>query len=67
LQHLCTVGKKTAVKIHHAEKTLQLFDVLRWWAKFNFGGVCAWGLPLPPKSRGQEFPEKAQQKRIFQD
>jgi hypothetical protein len=28
-QHLCAIGKKTAVKIHHAKKTLQLFDVLR--------------------------------------
>jgi hypothetical protein len=31
------------VKIHHAEKTLQLFDVLRGWAKLNFGGVTGCG------------------------
>jgi hypothetical protein len=35
--------QKTAVKIHHAEKTLQLFDVLRGWAKFYFGGMIGRG------------------------
>jgi hypothetical protein len=33
------LGKKTAVKVYHAEEALQLFDILRGWAKFNFGGV----------------------------
>jgi hypothetical protein len=32
-----------AVKIHHAEETLQLFDILRGWEKFNFGGVSGRG------------------------
>ncbi len=42
-QHLFAIGWKTAAKIHHAEKTLQLFDVLRGWAEFNFGGVISRG------------------------
>jgi hypothetical protein len=37
--HLCGVWQKTVVKIHRAEETLQLFDILRGWAKFNFGSV----------------------------
>ncbi len=38
------LGKKSAVKVYHAEKTLQLFDVLRGCAIFNFGGVIGrWG------------------------
>ncbi len=37
--NLHAVGQKTAVKVYHAEKTLQLFDILRGWAKFDFGGV----------------------------
>jgi hypothetical protein len=46
VQHLPAVGQKTVVKIHHAEKTLQLFDVLRGWAKFDLGGVtCRGGRP----------------------
>jgi hypothetical protein len=36
---LCTVGQKMAVKVYHAEEALQLFDILRGWAEFNFGGV----------------------------
>jgi hypothetical protein len=32
-----------AVKIHHAEKTLQLFDFLRGWAEFDFSGVVGRG------------------------
>jgi hypothetical protein len=42
-QHLCTIGQKTVVKIHHAEKTLELFEVLRGWAKFNFGKLGSRG------------------------
>jgi hypothetical protein len=37
------IGQKTAVKIYHAEKTLQLFDVLRGWAEFDFGRVTGCG------------------------
>jgi hypothetical protein len=66
VQHLCAIGQKTAVKIHQAEKTLQLFDVLRGWAKFNFGSVTGYGgLLLPPKSCGQEFPKRALPKKHF--
>ncbi len=42
-QHLCAIRQKKTVKIHHAEKTLQLFDVLRGWAKLNFGSVIGRG------------------------
>jgi hypothetical protein len=38
-QNLCAVRQKTAVKVYHAKKALQLLDVLRWWAVFDFGGV----------------------------
>ncbi len=32
------------VEVYHAEKTLQLFDVLREWTIFDFGGVIgSWG------------------------
>jgi hypothetical protein len=42
--NLCTVGQKTAVKVYHAKKTLQLFDVLRGWAIFDLGSVIGyWG------------------------
>jgi hypothetical protein len=46
-QHLCAIGQKMAVEIHHAEKTLQLFDVLRWWAEFDFSGVVGRGGAAP--------------------
>jgi hypothetical protein len=36
---LCAIGQETAVKIHHAEKTLQLFDFLRGWADFSISAV----------------------------
>jgi hypothetical protein len=56
------------IKIKHAEETLQLFNILGGWAKFNFGGVSGrGGLPLLLKSCGQEFPKKALQRHIFQD
>jgi hypothetical protein len=33
-----------AVKVYHAMTALQLFDVLRGWANFKFGGVIGcWG------------------------
>ncbi len=37
------VGQKMPVKIHHAKETLQLFNILRGWAKFNLGGVSSHG------------------------
>jgi hypothetical protein len=40
---LCTVKQNTAVKVYHAKKTLQLFDVLRGWAIFDFGSVIGVG------------------------
>jgi hypothetical protein len=39
---LSTVGKKTAVKVYYAKKTLQLLDILRQ-PVFNFGGVVGRG------------------------
>ncbi len=36
---MSTVGQKAVVKVYHAEKTLQLFDILRGWSVFDFGGV----------------------------
>jgi hypothetical protein len=42
-QNLCAVGQNTEVKIYHAEKMLQLFDVLSGWAKLNFGGMIDHG------------------------
>jgi hypothetical protein len=40
---LCTVRQKTAVKVYYAKKALQLFDVLRGWAIFDFGGMIGGG------------------------
>jgi hypothetical protein len=41
---LCTVWQKTAVKDYHAKEMLQLFDVLRGWEIFDFGGMIGlWG------------------------
>jgi hypothetical protein len=40
-QNLSTVGQKAAVKVYHAKKTLQLFDILRGWAIFYFGSVIS--------------------------
>jgi hypothetical protein len=31
------------VKIYYAKKMLQLFDILRGWAKFDFGGMIGRG------------------------
>jgi hypothetical protein len=42
-QNLCTLGQKTAVKVYHAEKTLQLLDILKGWAIFDFGSVIGRG------------------------
>jgi hypothetical protein len=36
---LSTVGQKAAVKVYHAKKTLQLFDILRRLEVFDFGRV----------------------------
>jgi hypothetical protein len=33
-QNLCTLGQKTAVKVYHAEKTLQLLDIIRGGGQF---------------------------------
>jgi hypothetical protein len=42
-QNLSTVGQKAAVKVYHVKKTLQLFDIVRGWAVFNFAGVMGHG------------------------
>jgi hypothetical protein len=42
-QNLSTVGQKAAVKVLYAKKTLRLFDILRGWAIFYFGGVISSG------------------------
>jgi hypothetical protein len=43
-----------AVKVYHADKTLQLLDVLGGGARFDYGGVSGrWGLILSPKSCDQ--------------
>jgi hypothetical protein len=34
-QNLSTVGQEAAVKVYHAKKTLQLFDILRGRAVFD--------------------------------
>jgi hypothetical protein len=38
-QNLCTLGQKTAVKVYHAKKMLQLLDILRRWAIFYLVNV----------------------------
>jgi hypothetical protein len=43
LQNLSTIWQEAAVKVYHAEKTLQLLDVLRGRAVFEFGGVIGRG------------------------
>jgi hypothetical protein len=41
---LGTIWQKAAVKVYHAEKALQLLDILRGWVIFDFGGVIGrWG------------------------
>ncbi len=42
-ENLGTIWQKAAVKVYHAKKTLQLLDILRGWAIFNFGGVIGRG------------------------
>ena len=42
-QNPCTVGKKSAVKVYHAEESLQLLDVLRGGALFDCGGLLRRG------------------------
>jgi hypothetical protein len=42
-QNLCAFGQKMTVKIYHAKKMLQLFDILRGWAKFDFSGMISRG------------------------
>ena len=42
-ENLCTLGKKMVVKVHHAENTLQLLDVLRGGALFDCGGLLRRG------------------------
>jgi hypothetical protein len=67
-QDLYAFGQKTAVKIHNAEKTLQLFDVPRGWAKFNFSDVIGRGGAAP--SAEIEWPrisKEGLQKHIFKD
>jgi hypothetical protein len=34
---------KAPVKVYHAKKTLQLFEILRGWAIFYFGSVIGRG------------------------
>jgi hypothetical protein len=45
-QNLSTVGQKAVVKVYHAEETLHLFDILRGWAVFDFGGVSCGAAPV---------------------
>ena len=42
-QNLCAVGKKSTVKVHHAEETLQLLDILRGGTLFDCGGLLRRG------------------------
>ncbi len=42
-KNLSTVRQEAAVKVYHTKKTLQLFDILRGWAVFDFGGVIGRG------------------------
>ena len=42
-QNFCTIGEKSAVKVYHAEKTLQLLDILRGGALFDCGGLLRRG------------------------
>ncbi len=43
MQHLSTVWRETAVKIHHAEKTLRLLDVLGGGTVLDLSGVIGRG------------------------
>jgi hypothetical protein len=43
LQNLSTIWQEAVVKVYHAEKTLQLLDVLRGWAILDFAGVIGRG------------------------
>ena len=42
-QNLCAVGKKTAVKVYHAQETLQLLDNLRGGTLFDCGSLLRRG------------------------
>ena len=43
LENFCALGEKTAVKVYHAEETLQLLDVLRGSTLFDCGGLLRRG------------------------
>ncbi len=67
-QHLCAVGQKTSVNIYHAEETLQLFDILRGWAKFNFNGVSGrGGCPCRRNLAAKNFQRRHCKNTIFKD
>ena len=42
-ENLCTVGQETVVKVYHAEKTLQLLDILRGSTLFDCSGLLRRG------------------------
>ena len=42
-QNFCTIGEESAVKVYHAEETLQLLDVLRGGTLFDCGGLLRRG------------------------
>ena len=42
-QNFCTIGEESAVKVYHAEETLQLLDVLRGGALFDCGSLLRRG------------------------
>ena len=42
-QNFCTIGEESAVKVYHAEETLQLLDVLRGGTLFDCGGLLRHG------------------------
>jgi hypothetical protein len=65
VQHLYAIGLKTAVKIHHAEKTLQLFDVLRGEGRFHFGGVTGRGSRSCCRNRVAKNLQRGHSKNTF--
>ncbi len=57
-QDLCAIGKKGAVKVCHAKKTLQLFDILKGGGQFRLWWYARpWGPSLLPKSCDHEVPK----------
>jgi hypothetical protein len=55
------------VKVYHAEKTLQLVDILRGWAIFGFGGVISrWGCSRRRNPVSKNFKGECCKKTFFQ-